>query len=155
MKKLLYIFILLLSLTACKTKYVSVPEYHKVYVARIDSFMRTDTIREKEWMTIKEVDSTELVKLGIRLKNMTSAYLIEKNKNIERYSSESAKKTDTIIKTDTIPVEVEKELSSKQKAYIVIGEYTVKVVGIAIILIVVFLILKRTKIIGLIKTFMH
>ena len=39
------IFILLLSmLTGCKTKYVSVPEYHTEYRTRIDSILKRDSV---------------------------------------------------------------------------------------------------------------
>lgn len=135
----------MLALTGCKTKYVSVPEYHKVYVARVDSFLRTDTIREKEWMTIKEVDSTELVRLGIQLKNMTSAYLIEKNKNIEHHSSENVRKADTIIINDSIrvPYPVEKPLSKAQQCYITLGKVFGLIISAGIAYLVFMLLRKR------------
>ena len=41
-------YLALLLISGCKTKYVTVPEYHKEYISRTDSFFHTDTIREKE-----------------------------------------------------------------------------------------------------------
>ena len=38
------LLLLLAMLTSCKTRYVTVPEYHKEYINRTDTFLRSDTL---------------------------------------------------------------------------------------------------------------
>lgn len=134
-------YLLLLLLTGCKTKYISVPEYHKEYISRTDSFFHTDTVKEKEWMTIKEVDSTQLAELGIQLKNIRSAYLIERNKNRERSNITLSAKTDTIFKTDSIPVPypVERKLNKWERVKMDYGGMAIGGTFVAVCFIVVWL----------------
>ena len=64
-------------LTGCKTvKFVPVPEYHTLYKTRADTVWRMDSVRDVQWMTIKEVDSTQLAALGIQIKGLKTALLI-------------------------------------------------------------------------------
>ena len=41
-------FIMLMMLQSCRTKYVSVPEYHNVYVNKHDTLTKHDSIYQKE-----------------------------------------------------------------------------------------------------------
>ena len=136
------------TLTSCKTRYVSVPEYHTIYSSKTDSFFHTDTLREKEWMTIKEVDSAELKRLGIELKNVTSAYVIERNRNTESKSQQQSVRTDTIIKTDSvrIPYPVERGLSAWQKAKMDFGGIAMAATAVCVIAFLVWLEKKKKKI---------
>ena len=69
-------------LVSCRTKYVSVPEYHTEYKERTDSFIKRDTV-------FKE-----------KLKKVYNDHYIYTNK------------TDTVMKTDSVrvPFPVEKKL---------------------------------------------
>jgi len=137
MKKLLYIFILLLGLTACKTQYIEVPKVHTEYIVK--NLMQHDTLRITDSVLIREKGDTVFV---------------DRVRHRDRVSV--VNRTNTVIKTDTVsfPVQVEKKLSIKQKTYMTIGRYSAKIIGIAIILIVVLRALRKTKIIRLIKTFL-
>lgn len=122
-------------LGGCRTKYVSVPEYHKEYIHSTDSFFSTDTLKEKEWVTIKEVDSVQLAALGVQLKNIKNAYLVERNKNRDRYSDRTIIRTDTILKSDSIRVPypvITNKIPFKDKIYY-------SVIGIAITFFIVLL----------------
>ena len=136
MRKLLYIFILIFLAGCTTTRIVEVPKIKKEYIVR-------DSIRHD---SIFERDSIFIIQKGDTFYKDRVHYLY---KYLRIY------KTDTIAKTDSITVvkEIEKKLSMKQKVYMIAGEYTLKVTGIAIVLISCFLILKRTKITRLIKTF--
>ena len=118
---------MMLMLHGCRTKYVSVPEYHKEYINRTDSFFHTDTIKEEEWMTIKEVDSVQLAKLGVQLRNIKNAYLIERNRNRERNNTTLKAKTDTVIKTDSIrvPYHVERKLNKWESLKMEVGGWAI------------------------------
>lgn len=107
-------------LGSCRTKYVSVPEYHREYVHRTDTLLRTDTVREKEWMTVREVDSAQMAELGLQLRGLKNAYLIERNRNRERSSDRHTVRADTIIKADSVRVPypvVTNRVSLKDKIY--------------------------------------
>lgn len=91
-------------LGSCRTKYVSVPEYHREYVHRTDNLLRTDTVREREWMTVREVDSAQLAEMGLQLRGLKNAYLVERNRNSERSSDRYTVCADTIIKADSVRV---------------------------------------------------
>ena len=128
---------MMLMLHGCRTKYVSVPEYHKEYVNRTDSFFHTDTIKEKEWMTIKEVDSVQLAKLGVQLRNIKNAYLIERNRNRERNNTTLKAKIDTVIKTDSIrvPYPIERKLNKWESLKMEVGGWAIG--GMSVVLLAV------------------
>ena len=134
---------MMLMLHGCRTKYVSVPEYHKEYVNRTDSFFHTDTIKEKEWMTIKEVDSAQLAKLGVQLRNIKNAYLIERNRNRERNNTTLKAKTDTVIKTDSIRVSypVERKLNKWESLKIEVGGWAIGVLSAVLITVIGYAVL--------------
>lgn len=43
-------FIMLMMLQSCRTKYVSVPEYHNVYVNKHDTLTKHDSVYQKEFV---------------------------------------------------------------------------------------------------------
>lgn len=134
---------MMLMLHGCRTKYVSVPEYHKEYVNRTDSFFHTDTIKEKEWITIKEVDSAQLAKLGVQLKNIKNAYLIERNRNRERNNTTLKAKTDTVIKTDSIrvPYPVERKLNKWESLKMEVGGWAIGVLSVVLLAVIGYIVL--------------
>lgn len=136
-------FLALLILQGCRTKYVSVPEYHKEYINRTDSFFHTDTIKEKEWMTIREVDSAQLAELGIQLRNIKNAYLIERNKNKERNNTTLKAKADTIIKTDSIrvPYPVERKLNKWESLKMEVGGWAIGVLSVVLLAVIGYAVL--------------
>ena len=135
MKKLLYILIIMLCLTGCKTRYIEVPKVHTEYQTKY--LVQHDTLRTTDSILIRYKGDTVFVG-KIRYRDRVSVI----------------NRTDTIIKTDSIPiyVPVEKNLSLKQKTYIIVGKYTLAIGGMAILVIIILYVIKHTKIIGLIKT---
>ena len=144
MKKILFLFFVIMSLTGCKTvRYVPVPEYHTLYKTRVDTVQRWDSVRDVQWMTVREVDSTQLAALGIQIKGLRNALLIERNKLLQKISNEKTHKVDTVMQRDSIPVPypVEKSLSKWEQAKMDFG-------GIAIggtIALVILVIIRVTK----------
>lgn len=137
MKKLLYIFILIFGFTACKTRYIEIPKVHTEYVTK--SYTQHDTVHITDSIWIRERGDTVFVD-RVRYKDKTSI----------------VNKTDTVLKTDSIPIYVstEKNLSLKQKAYVIIGKCAVRIIIIAILLFGILFIIRKTKIIRFIKTFL-
>lgn len=145
MKKILFLFFVLMSLTGCKTvKFVPVPEYHTLYKTRVDTVQRWDSVRDVQWMTVREVDSTQLAALGIQIKGLKNALLIERNKLLQKMSNEKMHKVDTIMQRDSIPVPypVEKPLTKWQRWKMDAGGWAMGVLAVLVILVI----LKVTKI---------
>lgn len=118
--------------SSCKTKYVSVPEYHTEYITKTDSFTQRDSIFVKDsiymWM---QGDTIYKEKFSI----------IYKDKWRDRYLC------DTIIKTDSVrvPYPVEKQLTKWQQIKLDIGEWVMVALALALIALVVIIVRKILK----------
>lgn len=145
MKKILLLLFVLITLTGCKTvRYVPVPEYHTLYKTRVDTVQRWDSVRDVQWMTVREVDSAQLAALGIQLKGLKNALLIERNKLLQQMSNEKTHKVDTVMQRDSIPVPypVEKPLTKWQQWKMDMGGWAMGVAAVLVILVII----KVTKI---------
>lgn len=139
MKKILLLLFVLITLTGCKTvRYVPVPEYHTLYKTRVDTVQRWDSVRDVQWMTVREVDSAQLAALGIQIKGLKNALLIERNKLLQQISNEKTHKVDTIMQRDSIrvPYPVEKQLTKWQQWKMDMGGWAMGAVVVLIILLV-------------------
>ena len=107
--------IIITFLAGCKTKYVTVPEYHETYVSRTDTVWKSDSVKDVQISIIQEVDSAYLHKIGI-INPPEKAYLIQNSQNKEVSKSLIEHTTDTILKVDSVPKIIikEKELSKWQ-----------------------------------------
>lgn len=142
---LLGIVLATLCLAGCKTvRYVPVPEFHTLYKTRVDTVQRWDSVRDVQWMTIREVDSAQLAALGIQIKGLKNALLIERNKLLQKISNEKMHKIDTVLQRDSIPVPypVEKQLTKWQQWKMDAGGWAMGVAAVLVILVI----LKVTKI---------
>lgn len=118
--------------SSCKTKYVSVPEYHTEYITKTDSFTQRDSIFVKDsiymWM---QGDTIYKEKFSV----------IYKDRWRDRYLC------DTVIKTDSVrvPYPVEKKLSKWQQIKLDIGEWVMVALALALIALVVIIVRKILK----------
>ena len=124
MRRLVIIIILgLLVLTGCKTKYVTVPEYHKEYIGKIDSILKHDSIYVKDSVLVKQKgDTVFLNKVSYR----------------DVYHNIYKVKHDSIIKRDSIPYPVVRELTKNEQRLISIGKYSIAVVVTLIVILVIY-----------------
>ena len=100
---LLVIIVCVACCTSCKTKYVTVPEYHTRYTHNTDTFLRSDTMFVRDSVIIRmQGDST----------------IVEKIKWRDRFVNVYKIKTNTVMQTDSIrvPYPVEKQLSKWEQA---------------------------------------
>ncbi len=116
---LLFLFVVATAifLAGCKTKYIPVEVTHTEYRHTTDSVKQVDSIFHEKETVIMQLDSAAMAEYGIKLKNAEKAWLV-RSKELEREIARlMAQKTDTVIKTDSIPViiEKEKELSKFQQ----------------------------------------
>ena len=130
MKKLLFLFIIIFAVTACKTKYIEVPRIHTEYIVR-------DSIRHD---SISKIDSVYIRQIG-------DTIYIDKVHYLYRFLN--LYKVDTIQRADTLTivktVEVEKKLSMLDRAYLAIGKNAVKVLMLSLIILVLYLLYKKLK----------
>lgn len=124
MRRLVIIIILgLLVLTGCKTKYVTVSEYHKEYIGKIDSILKHDSIYVKDSVFVKQKgDTVFLNKVSYR----------------DVYHNIYKVKHDSIIKRDSIPYPVVRELTKNEQMLISIGKYSIAVVVTLIVILVIY-----------------
>lgn len=118
-------------LVGCRTKYVTVPEYHKEYINRTDTFLRSDTLFRLDSVVIRQQGDTTIIE-KIRWQNrFVNVYKI---------------KTDTIIKADSVrvPYPVERKLSKWQQFRLDFGGWAMGVLAFGIVFF--FIRLVRTKV---------
>ena len=116
MKQVINAMITLLLLGSCTTtKYVTVPEVHEHWHHSTDTIHKTDSVIDRQTMTIREVDSATMARYGIQMKNMQRAWIIETNRLQRELSELRQTHTDTIHERDSIPypVEVVKEVPAQ------------------------------------------
>jgi len=138
---------LVLLLTGCKTKYVSVPEYHYEYSHSTDTVIQKDSIIRDKETVIRETnkgDSALLASLGIQLADGQRAILVLR-KEIEKMRNEYSEVAhDTIVKVDSVrvpyPVEGKVPFWEKVKIGCTGG---VIAVGIVILAVVIWWLRKR------------
>ena len=120
-------------LVGCRTKYVTVPEYHKEYIHSTDTFLRSDTLFRLDSVVVRMQGDTTVIE-KIRWQNrFVNVYKI---------------KTDTIIKTDSVrvPYPVERKLSKWQQFNMDYGNVSMGGTVVAIVFIIIWLV--RSKFLG-------
>lgn len=98
----------LLAVVGCKTKYVSVPEYHTEYIVRTDTFAKSDSVYIKDSVFVYHNGDTVFVnKIAYR----------------DRYRNVYKVKVDTIFKSDSIsvPYPTERQLTKNEQRLISLG----------------------------------
>lgn len=116
---LLIAYIIITSLTSCKTKYVTVPEYHTEYVVRSDTFHTMDSV---------------LIHDSIYTYMTGDTVIVNKVRYRDRISNVLHTRIDTIFRQDSVRVKeevpVEKELTSYQKVYLAVGKYATAIIAL-------------------------
>ena len=117
-------------LVGCRTKYVAVPEYHKEYINRTDTFLRSDTLFRLDSVVVRMQGDTTVIE-RIRWQNrFVNVYKI---------------KTDTIMKSDSIrvPYPVERKLSKWQQLRLDFGGWAMGGTVVAIVFIIIWLVRRK------------
>lgn len=124
------ILLLLAMLTSCKTRYVTVPEYHKEYINRTDTFLRSDTLFRLDSVVIRQQGDTTVIE-KIRWQN--------------RFVNVYKVKTDTIMKSDSIrvPYPVERRLNKWEQFKMDVGGWAMGLIAVVIIFVIVWLVRRK------------
>lgn len=117
--------------TSCKTKYVTVPEYHTRYTHNTDTFLRSDTMFVRDSVIIRTQGDTTIVEKIRWRDRIIKVYKI---------------KTDSVIQRDSIrvPYPVEKSLSKWEQAKMDFGGIAIGGT-IALVVFIVIWIVKRIR----------
>ena len=128
---LLVITVCVACCTSCKTKYVTVPEYHTRYTHNTDTFLRSDTMFVRDSVIIRMQGDTMIVEKIRWRDRIIKVYKI---------------KTDSVIQRDSIrvPYPVEKSLSKWEQAKMDFGGIAIGGT-IAFVVFIVIWIVKRIR----------
>ena len=128
---LLVITVCVACCTSCKTKYVTVPEYHTRYAHNTDTFLRSDTMFVRDSVIIRTQGDTTIVEKIRWRDRIIKVYKI---------------KTDSVIQRDSIrvPYPVEKSLSKWEQAKMDFGGIAIGGT-IALVAFIVIWIVKRIR----------
>ena len=128
---LLVITVCVACCTSCKTKYVTVPEYHTRYTHNTDTFLRSDTT---------------LIRDSVIIRTQGDTTIVEKIRWRDRIIKVYKTKTDTVIQRDSIrvPYPVEKSLSKWEQAKMDFGGIAIGGT-IALVVFIVIWIVKRIR----------
>lgn len=128
-------FLVLMLLQSCKTKYVSVPEYHNVYVNKHDTLTKHDSVYQKEFVDrYVKGDSVFLTKTKVDYRY----------KNIYKTLYRDSIKVDSL----RVPYPVERKLNKWENLKMEIGGWAIgglSAVVIALIAYIVTWLVRRYK----------
>lgn len=144
--KLIVLFSLsFMLLCSCKTQYVPIEVTKTEYQNHTDTVREKDSIYVEKNTVIREADSATIAKLGLQLKSNERAIIILQNELQRVMSEKQQHSTDTVIKTDSIPVPylVEKKLSAWQQFKLDFGGRVLAITFIIILLLCVRQFLQR------------
>lgn len=115
--------LIVLSFVGCKTKYVSVPEYHMEYIVKSDTLAKLDSIYLRDSVYIYHNGDTVVInKVAYR----------------DRYHNIYKVRLDTIIRRDSIPYPVERTLTASEQRLMTLGRLFIAflflVIGCAVLL---------------------
>lgn len=109
-----------LMLQGCKTKYVSVPEYHNVYVTKHDTLTKHDSIYQKEFVDRYVKGDTVF---------LTKTKVDYRYKNLYKTLYRDSIKTDSV----RVPYPVEKKLSRWQGVKMEVGGWAIGVLSVVVL----------------------
>lgn len=109
-----------LMLQGCKAKYVSVPEYHNVYVTKHDTLTKHDSVYQKEFVDrFVKGDTVFLTKTKVDYRF----------RNIYKTLYRDSIKTDSV----RVPYPVEKKLSRWQGLKMEVGGWAIGVLSVVVL----------------------
>ena len=130
----LLVCLLIAMLSGCRTKYVSVPEYHQVYVDRHDTLTKHDSVFQKEFVDrFVKGDTVYLTKTKVDYRY----------RNIYKTLYRDSIRSDSV----RVPYPIEKRLTKWQQLKMDLGGIAIGGIIIAIISVTVLLLLKRKRLI--------
>lgn len=129
---IIIIVLMVCLLSSCRTQYVSVPEYHSVYVDRHDTLLTHDSIYQHEFIDrYIQGDTVYLTKTNIKYRDRFLYRTVTKNS----------------IRTDSIrvPYPVERKLNSWEHFRMALGSVTVVIIATITLMLIVIWLIRRYR----------
>jgi hypothetical protein len=140
------LFIIAVCFCGCKSvQYVPVEASHTEHHWHTDSIIQKDSVVKESMTTVMQLDSAQMAKYGIQLKNAERAWLVkswELERQIEQLQKMSAIR-DTVRDTIQVPYPVEKKLSKWQQTKVDWGGWAM--LGVLVVIILFLFIIPRWK----------
>lgn len=120
-----------LTMTGCKSKeYITVPERHTEYVYRIDTVAKLDSVYVKDSVYVYRNGDTVMVsKIAYR----------------DRWHNVYKVKVDTIIKRDSIPYPMVRELTKNEQRLMALGRSFIVIILVVLVIVVALLFYHNKK----------
>lgn len=112
-------FLMLMMLQGCRTKYVSVPEYHNVYVNKHDTLTRHDSVYQKEFVDRFVKGDTIF---------LTKTQVDYRFKNIYKTLYRDSIKVDSV----RVPYPVERKLNKWESLKMEVGGWAIGVLSVVV-----------------------
>ena len=125
-------FLTLMLLQGCKTKYVSVPEYHNVYVTKHDTLTKYDSIYQKEFVDRFIKGDTVF---------LTKTQTDYRFRNVYKTLYRDSIKTDSV----RVPYPVERKLNRWESLKMEVGGLAIGVLSVVVIAAIVFVVVWLRK----------
>lgn len=124
------VFVAAFTMSGCKSKeYVNVPEYHTEYVRKTDTIFKLDSVYVKDSVYVyRNGDTVTISKATYR----------------DRWHNIYKVRTDTIIKNDSIPYPVAKELTSGERRMMALGRIFI-IFMVSVLFLLAYLSIRRIK----------
>lgn len=122
-------FLVLMMLQGCRTKYVSVPEYHNVYVNKHDTLTKHDSIYQKEFVDRFVKGDTVF---------LTKTQVDYRFRNIYKTLYRDSIKTDSI----RIPYPVERKLNKWESLKMEVGGWAISGVSAVVLALIAYIALR-------------
>ncbi len=121
-------FLTLMLLQGCRTKYVSVPEYHNVYVTKHDTLTKYDSIYQKEYIDRYVKGDTVF---------LTKTQTDYRFRNIYKTLYRDSIKIDSV----RVPYPVERKLNRWENLKMEVGGWAIGVLSVVVIAAIVFIVI--------------
>lgn len=121
-------FLVLMMLQGCRTKYVSVPEYHNVYVTKHDTLTKHDSIYQKEFVDRYVKGDTVF---------LTKTQVDYRFRNIYKTLYRDSIKKDSI----RVPYPVERKLNKWESLKMEVGGWAIGVLSVVLLAVIGYAVL--------------
>lgn len=120
-------FIMLMMLQSCRTKYISVPEYHNMYVNKHDTLTKHDSVYQKEFVDRYVKGDTVF---------LTKTKVDYRYKNIYKTLYRDSIKTDSV----RVPYPVERKLNKWESLKMEVGGWAIGGLSAVVIALIAYIV---------------
>ena len=122
--------VMLLTLVSCKTRYITIPEYHEVIVNKHDTLMTRDSIYER--------DSIYIIKSGDTVTTYRIKYVY-----MDRWRDRVVYRDSLRVDSVRVPYPVEKKLGLWDRTVLAVAKPIIALVIVALALLLIRYLIRR------------